>query len=122
MSPKHAQKPATLLPKRELASFFLLSYLLWRKSVAGFWRVCYTATYATPATLPLAVISLQQLRFLPGKKARTAEMPADLLALVEHDGFQSVRKSTSRGGQYNGPCPWCQGTDRFRVQPHYGTY
>lgn len=49
-------------------------------------------------------------------------MSADLLSLVELDGFYTVRKSTSRGGQYNGPCPWCQGTDRFRVQPHYGPY
>jgi len=47
-------------------------------------------------------------------------MPTDLLSLVELDGFSTVRKSTSRGGQYNGP--WCQGTDRFRVQPHYGPY
>ena len=46
----------------------------------------------------------------------------DLLALVEQDGFQSVRESTSCGGQYNGPCPWCQGDDRFRIQPHYGRY
>ena len=49
-------------------------------------------------------------------------MTTDLLSLVELDGFYTVRKSTSRGGQYNGPCPWCQGTDRFRVQPHYGPY
>lgn len=46
----------------------------------------------------------------------------DLLALVEQDGFQAVRTSTSRGGQYNGPCPWCGGEDRFRVQPHQGSY
>lgn len=46
----------------------------------------------------------------------------DLLALVQQDGFQSVRKSTSRGGQYNGSCPWCGGTDRFRVQPFHGDY
>lgn len=49
-------------------------------------------------------------------------MECDLLALVEEDGFRSVRKSMSRGGQYNGPCPWCGGTDRFRVQPHQGSY
>ncbi len=45
-----------------------------------------------------------------------------LLTLVEQDGFQPVRKSTSRGGQYNGPCPWCGGEDRFRIQPHHGPY
>jgi len=47
----------------------------------------------------------------------------DLLALVEQDGFKAVRTSTSRGGQYNGFCPFCeQGNDRFRVQPNHGPY
>lgn len=46
----------------------------------------------------------------------------DLLALLEQDGFKAVRRSTSRGGQYNGSCPWCGGDDRFRVQPHHGDY
>lgn len=46
----------------------------------------------------------------------------DLLALVEQDGFRALARSTSRGGQYNGPCPWCGGRDRFRVQPHHGSY
>lgn len=45
-----------------------------------------------------------------------------LLALAQQDGFQVVRRSTSRGGQYNGPCPWCGGHDRFRIQPYYGNY
>jgi DNA primase len=51
-------------------------------------------------------------------------MESDLLTLVEQDGFRAARRSTSRGGQYNGPCPFegCGGTDRFRVQPHYGPY
>ena len=50
-------------------------------------------------------------------------METDLLALVEQDGFRPTRRpSTSRGGQYNGPCPWCGGDDRFRVRPNYGTY
>lgn len=46
----------------------------------------------------------------------------DLLALVEEDGFRAIVRSTSRGGQYNGPCPWCGGRDRFRVQPHHGRH
>ena len=46
----------------------------------------------------------------------------DLLALVEKDGFQLVHYSNSRGRQYNGSCPFCSGHDRFRVQPHYGSY
>ncbi len=51
-------------------------------------------------------------------------MEIDLLTLAEQDGFRAVRRSTSRGGQYNGPCPFpdCGGTDRFRVQPNQGTY
>ncbi len=49
-------------------------------------------------------------------------MDCDLLMLVEQDGFRAVRKAMSRGGQYNGPCPFCGGNDRFRVQPHYGRY
>ncbi len=49
-------------------------------------------------------------------------MEKDLLTLVQEDGFQVIRKSTSRSGQFNGPCPFCGGTDRFRVQPHYGRY
>ncbi len=49
-------------------------------------------------------------------------MEKDLLALAIEDGFRVVVKSTSRGGQYNGPCPFCGGTDRFRVQPHQGNY
>lgn len=49
-------------------------------------------------------------------------MEMDLLALAEQDGFRTVRKSMSRGGQFNGPCPFCGGTDRFRIQPNHGTY
>jgi DNA primase len=48
-------------------------------------------------------------------------MRYDLLAEIEQD-TRLKRTSTSRGGQYNGPCPWCGGLDRFRVQPHYGAY
>ena len=48
-------------------------------------------------------------------------MTYDLLAEITQD-TRLIRTSSSRGGQYNGPCPWCGGTDRFRVQPHYGAY
>lgn len=51
-------------------------------------------------------------------------MVFDLLAEMERDGFRSVRKSTSRSGQYNGACilPSCGGLgeDRLRVQPNIG--
>jgi putative DNA primase/helicase len=45
----------------------------------------------------------------------------DLLAEIEQDS-RLKRTSSSRGGQYNGPCPWCGGIDRFRVQPNFGPY
>jgi len=48
-------------------------------------------------------------------------MRYDLLAEIEQD-TRLKRTSTSRGGQYNGPCPWCGGLDRFRVQPYYDAY
>src|SRR6266704_4378691 len=48
-------------------------------------------------------------------------MSFDFLAEVEKDTPVKY-VSTSRGGQYHGPCPWCGGTDRFRLQPSYGTY
>ena len=48
-------------------------------------------------------------------------MQYDFLAEITQD-TRLKRTSSSRGGQYNGPCPWCGGTDRFRVQPYYGRY
>ena len=49
-------------------------------------------------------------------------MQTDLLTLVKQDGFTIAWSSNSRGGQYNGPCLWCGGTDRLRVQPNYEKY
>jgi DNA primase len=53
-------------------------------------------------------------------------MEFNLLAESMKDGFSPIRKSTSRGGQWNGPCilPSCNGTgrDRLRIQPHKGDY
>jgi DNA polymerase-1 len=51
-----------------------------------------------------------------------AVVQAALLNLALEDGFTIARVSTSRGGQYNGPCPFCAGTDRFRIQPAQGHY
>jgi len=58
-------------------------------------------------------------RFFP---VQESFMETNLLALAIEDGFRVVLKSTSRGGQYNGPCPFCGGTDRFRIQPSQGAY
>ena len=53
-------------------------------------------------------------------------MEFNLLAESIKDGFHPIKKSTSRGGQWNGPCilPSCNGTgrDRLRIQPHKGEY
>ena len=41
----------------------------------------------------------------------------DLLELIEHE--TTLKKvATTGGGEYAGACPFCGGTDRFRVQPH----
>ena len=46
----------------------------------------------------------------------TLKANTDLLALAGHD--TSLKKiATTGGGEYAGPCPFCSGTDRFRVQP-----
>jgi DNA primase len=42
-----------------------------------------------------------------------------LIELLTADGFMVRRVATTRGGEYAGPCPFCQGTDRFRVWPEH---
>lgn len=42
----------------------------------------------------------------------------DLLALIGMD-TPLKRAASHRGGEYHGPCPFCGGTDRFRVQPNH---
>lgn len=45
----------------------------------------------------------------------------DLLSLVGQD--TRLRKvATTAGGEYAGPCPFCGGRDRFRVQPEKGRW
>ncbi len=41
----------------------------------------------------------------------------DLLALIGHD-TPLKRVSSTNGGEYAGPCPWCGGNDRFHVWPN----
>jgi len=46
---------------------------------------------------------------------------ADLLAIAGHD--TTLKKvAASGGGEYAGPCPFCGGRDRFRVQPGAGRW
>jgi DNA primase len=40
-----------------------------------------------------------------------------LLDLLSHDTTLR-RVASTRGGEYAGPCPWCDGRDRFRVWPY----
>ena len=42
----------------------------------------------------------------------------NLLTLVEADGIALRRVAGTRGGEWAGPCPFCGGRDRFRVQPN----
>ena len=53
------------------------------------------------------------IRFLP---CRVGAM-ADLLALLSRD-TQLKRVANTGGGEWSGPCPFCGGTDRFRVWPN----
>ena len=43
---------------------------------------------------------------------------ADLLAIISSDA-NLLRVASSGGGEWAGPCPFCGGSDRFRVQPHH---
>ncbi|MDP8924703.1 MAG: CHC2 zinc finger domain-containing protein [Chloroflexota bacterium] len=45
----------------------------------------------------------------------------DLLDLIGRD--TTLRKvASTRGGEFAGPCPFCGGCDRLRVQPAFGTW
>ncbi len=46
----------------------------------------------------------------------------DLIELFQQDGFNFVKQATTGGGEYAGSCPFCGGTDRFRVWPESGRY
>lgn len=48
---------------------------------------------------------------------QAVRVSADLLSLSE-DLTTLKRVSSSGGGEWAGPCPFCGGVDRFRVQPH----
>lgn len=47
----------------------------------------------------------------------------DLIALIGPDtALHKAARITGRGVEYQGPCPFCGGTDRFRVQPDMGLW
>lgn len=41
----------------------------------------------------------------------------DILNLLQQDGIETKKVSSTKGGEYHGPCPVCSGTDRFIVNP-----
>ncbi len=45
----------------------------------------------------------------------------NILDLLQQDGCRLKRVSSTHGGEYAGPCPWCGGRDRFRVWPYEGS-
>lgn len=44
----------------------------------------------------------------------------NILDLLKQDGFHLKRKGSTNGGEYAGPCPFCQGTDRLCCWPLKG--
>jgi len=41
----------------------------------------------------------------------------NILELMQSDGLSYKKVANTRGGEYHGPCPFCGGNDRFRIQP-----
>lgn len=62
-----------------------------------------------------------QIAALPSVDAAAIKARVDLLALVGQD-VQLRKVASTRGGEYAGPCPFCGGQDRFRVQPERGLW
>jgi len=46
----------------------------------------------------------------------------NIIDLISDDGIALAKKSSSNGGEYSGPCPWCGGEDRFSVFPGRSHY
>ena len=44
----------------------------------------------------------------------------DLVTLLSDNGIVLRKKASTHGGEYAGPCPFCAGSDRFRVWPRKG--
>lgn len=45
----------------------------------------------------------------------------DILTLISKTGATYKKASSTRGGIYKGPCPWCGGNDRFSIYPNDNT-
>jgi hypothetical protein len=53
---------------------------------------------------------------IPRDQIESIRVRCDLLALIEQ-GMPLRRVSSTHGGEWAGPCPFCGGRDRLRVQP-----
>jgi len=43
----------------------------------------------------------------------------NLVELISADGFSFTKVAATHGGEWHGPCPFCGGNDRFRINPYY---
>lgn len=57
----------------------------------------------------------------PAMDVAAVKQQADLLDLIGRDTVLTKAAAT-RGGEYEGPCPFCGGRDRLRVQPERGLW
>lgn len=47
----------------------------------------------------------------------------NILDLIEHNTQNAyIRKASTGGGEFSGPCPWCGGEDRFSIHPGQNHY
>jgi phage/plasmid primase-like uncharacterized protein len=71
------------------------------------------------------VISLLFLRFLRNGGEEELRNCGEnmILDLIRNDGTHLKKQAVTSGGEYSGPCPFCQaGKDRFRVWPEKDRY
>ena len=43
-------------------------------------------------------------------------------AILQYVPGRFQRVASTHGGEWAGPCPWCKGTDRFRIWPNRDPY
>ena len=46
----------------------------------------------------------------------------NILDQLQADAITVKKVSSTKGGEYASPCPWCGGTDRFIIWPGQGRY
>src|SRR6266487_4070432 len=66
-----------------------------------------------------AIRNSRSCRLLHQARMRRAMMKTSMINAILHyvpGRFQRV--ASTHGGEWAGPCPWCRGTDRFRIWPN----